>query len=243
MLQVTIWIWLLLLQFSLHNQRSPASIKEDAINKPWRPLPARRINGAQTNKLLALVYVVCGLLNHHMGLSKIFAIYTALVLAYNDFGGGETALRSVYNAAGFSCYLFGGLQVAIGHEISPSPNAHRWVYLMVCILATTIHAQEFRDEEGDNAIGRHTIVTVIGGTSARLFLIAGIAFWSYYIPGWLQLGWLLASGPRLLGVTVAWLTIVGRGKMDTRLDKRMYKSWTLWIVSLSMLPLVKACLQ
>jgi hypothetical protein len=243
MLQVSIWMWLLLLQFSLHNQRHPSAITEDAINKPWRPLPARRIDISQTNKLLVLVYMVSGLLNCYMGLSTVFVIFTALVLIYNDFGGGETALRSVYNAAGFSCFLFGGLRVAIGYDITLSPSAYRWVYLMICILVTTFHAQEFRDEQGDNAIGRCTLITAIGGISARLFLVVAIVFWSYFASSWLQVAWPVATGPGVLGIVVAWLAIVGSGKMDTQLDKRMYKGWTLWIVSISLLPLAKAYLE
>ena len=237
-------MYLLLLQFSLHNQRHPLSITEDSINKPWRPLPSRRITVHQTNKLLLVLYIVLVLVNIYLRIMPLFVIYTAIVFVYNDFGGGGTALRNIYNAAGFACFLSGGLHIALGRGFgNPIPHdAYRWVALMTGILVTTFHAQEFRDARGDNAIGRRTLLTLVGATPARVLLVMAIAFWSFFVPRWLHTAWLVTAGPYLLGAAVSALAMLGAGKMDTRLDRRMYKSWTLWVISLSVLPWLKRVL-
>ena len=45
--KMLLWSWSNLFLFNLHNQRHPSSISEDALNKPWRPIPAGRITSAQ----------------------------------------------------------------------------------------------------------------------------------------------------------------------------------------------------
>ncbi|KAL8724363.1 MAG: hypothetical protein Q9166_007999, partial [cf. Caloplaca sp. 2 TL-2023] len=37
---ILLWTWLNLLPFNINNQRQPAAILEDKINKSWRPLPS-----------------------------------------------------------------------------------------------------------------------------------------------------------------------------------------------------------
>ncbi|PVH93922.1 hypothetical protein DM02DRAFT_603295 [Periconia macrospinosa] len=49
---VVVWLWLLVLQFCIHNQSSRQSIKEDLYNKPWRPLPAGRITIQRSHQVL-----------------------------------------------------------------------------------------------------------------------------------------------------------------------------------------------
>ena len=36
------WVYITLLPFAINNQRVPEAIEEDAINKPWRPMPTGR---------------------------------------------------------------------------------------------------------------------------------------------------------------------------------------------------------
>ena len=47
-----LWTWLNTLVFVLANQRLPDAVTEDALNKPWRPIPAGRITMARTRRLL-----------------------------------------------------------------------------------------------------------------------------------------------------------------------------------------------
>lgn len=49
---VILSVWMDLLVQDISNQRKPASVVEDAGNKPWRPLPSGRINGEDARRLL-----------------------------------------------------------------------------------------------------------------------------------------------------------------------------------------------
>jgi 4-hydroxybenzoate polyprenyltransferase len=66
------WLWLIILQLCLHNQRHTDSIEEDAIKKPWRPLPSKRITEAQVKNVLAGTYIVTALVSWHLGVVTIF---------------------------------------------------------------------------------------------------------------------------------------------------------------------------
>lgn len=50
--------WLNLFIFDIANQRLPASVADDSLNKPWRPLPAKRISPAAAQKLLLLTITI-----------------------------------------------------------------------------------------------------------------------------------------------------------------------------------------
>ncbi|OCL07704.1 hypothetical protein AOQ84DRAFT_274955, partial [Glonium stellatum] len=62
-----LWLWLVILQFCLHNQRQPGSIAKDAINKPWRTLLAKGIFVASVNRILLAVYYVVPLTSYTLG--------------------------------------------------------------------------------------------------------------------------------------------------------------------------------
>lgn len=52
------WLWINLLPFTIDNQRRPASIAEDELNKPWRAMPSRRLTPAQARTLMLCLYPV-----------------------------------------------------------------------------------------------------------------------------------------------------------------------------------------
>lgn len=112
------WLWLMILQFCLQNQRHTNSIEEDAINKPWRPIPSGRI--AQHNAALLLIgtYIVSGIISYHLDVLAIYLVWTALGTAYNDFGGGDHSgmSRNVFCGALFSCTFGGALSISLGPE-------------------------------------------------------------------------------------------------------------------------------
>ena len=64
---VWFWLWLIILKFCLHNQRHTEFIEEDAINKPWRPIPAKRVTQEQAKWLLVGTHVVSGFVSWHLG--------------------------------------------------------------------------------------------------------------------------------------------------------------------------------
>ena len=81
---VTLWTYLNLLIFDIANQRLPSSLFEDSINKPWRPLPARRLSLAQARRsLLFLIPLVVGVCAFLGGLEVTVAMLV-LTWMYND---------------------------------------------------------------------------------------------------------------------------------------------------------------
>jgi 4-hydroxybenzoate polyprenyltransferase len=237
---VVFWLWLVILQCCIHNQRHPNSINEDAINKPWRPLPAERITIKHTTYLLLLVYFVAGTFSYWLGLLPLLVFYTMLVMAYNDFGASDHSglSRAILNGAGFFCFYYGTLHIAVGRGQQLSERAYHWVAIMVSIFSTTIHAQDFRDQKGDRARGRNTIITAIGEVGARWSVVLAVLFWSLATPVWFGIGWKGMIVPGILGSVVMALTLMGMRRKDPGLDAVMYRVWGVWMLSFSLMPLL-----
>lgn len=239
---VSLWVWVVILQFCVQNQRSSGSIAEDAINKPWRPMPTKRLTQVQANYLLTATHIVAVLLSYQLRTMPIFAVYYVLITAYNDFGGGDRSgvSRNLFCGAGFACYCSGALKVALGPDVSISRQAWAWTILYnMGVLASTFHAQEFRDEVGDKARGRRTLVTEFGRTPALWSVIVLVLGWSIYLPlGLFQTKWIVAVLPFTFGVVLVTVAMRAMTVHSNKLDRGLYKLWTLWMFSLCPLPLL-----
>lgn len=238
--QVSLWLWLVILQFCVQNQRSPGSVAEDSINKPWRPIPSGRMTSKQADKLLAVTSLIAAALSLYLNVMHIFVVYLCLITAYNDYGGGNKSgiVRNLFCGAGFSCYFAGALSIAVGPEVSMSYAAWKWTAtIAVGILLTTIHTQEFRDEAGDKARGRRTLVTELGRKPALWTVFTTVVFWSFYTPlGFFTGGWKTAFLPILFGGALLTAASMAYSKEDNKLDRRMYKFWCLWMFGFCPLP-------
>ncbi|KAJ4406909.1 hypothetical protein N0V91_004341 [Didymella pomorum] len=240
---VFVWLWLVILQFCVQNQRSSGSVAEDTINKPWRPIPSGRMTSEQATTLLARINIAAGLLSYCLDVLPIFAVYMCLITAYNDFGGGNKSgiVRNLFCGAGFSCYFGGALSIALGpHAMSTA--AWQWTLTVTFgILATTIQTQEFRDEVGDKARGRRTLVTELGRERAFWTVFASVAFWSVYTPlGFFQGGWTTALLPVLFGCSLLVMATQAYRSGDHKLDRKLYKIWCIWMFGFCPLPLLAA---
>jgi 4-hydroxybenzoate polyprenyltransferase len=177
---ISTWLWLIILQFCLQNQCSTGSPEEDALNKPWRPIPSQRISLGNAKKLLRATHVVAGLTSWYLGTIYPFVAWTALSILYNDLGGSDRSglVRNIFCGGFFTCSFGGALMIALG-PVDMSKDAIQWTLLVCCcILLTTIQTQEFRDEFGDRARGRRTLVTELGRTRALWTVYGTVGFWS-----------------------------------------------------------------
>lgn len=117
------WLWLNSLLFNIANQRLPASILEDAINKPWRPLPSARLDPNQARLLLLIVVPMVFLSSIYLGATVQVLLLLALTWMYNDLGGADDnfIVRNIISALGMICYSSGATTVACGSECELTP--------------------------------------------------------------------------------------------------------------------------
>ncbi|KAJ7152978.1 UbiA prenyltransferase family-domain-containing protein [Mycena filopes] len=176
---VLFWIWLHLLQFDVSNQTLDP--EEDSMNKQDRPLPSKRISLSQAIILRWVLIPACALLSLCYSIETLYssAALVLFTLIYNEMAAhsGHWLVRNTVNAAGFASFEVGATLIA-GYD----PHQLDGVGLLSIaisagIFATTIHAQDFKDTEGDRAIGRRTIPIVLPAI-ARYTVIVPLTMWS-----------------------------------------------------------------
>ncbi|QKX61648.1 uncharacterized protein TRUGW13939_08800 [Talaromyces rugulosus] len=249
-----LWVWLNVLLFSISNQRSEAAMLEDAINKPWRPLPSGRITSTQARRLLFVgIPVVIALSYCFLGAVEETMICLLLTWMYNDLGGADEhfLLRNGVNSAAYFSYGCGTLRIAGGltlHSAWHNGVLKYWLGMASAIILTTLHVQDLKDQEGDRARDRSTVPLAVGDSLARWTITVGVLVWSILAPMY----WLYwapnvlpdrriqspaATIPCILAILVSLRVILWR---DRRSDRSTYRYWSVWLMSIFALPLLAA---
>lgn len=235
-----IWSWTNLLLFNLHNQRHPKAILEDAINKAWRPLPAKRITAAETTYVMYAMYPIVILSSMCSGGLVPCLVEMFCCIWHNEWRGDESPFfKNFLNAVGIACLLAGPLEILVlgsGNSLFRHPCVIQWLALIAFAVLTTVHTQDFRDVDGDKLRGRRTIPLAIGDAPARWIVVIGVLLFSYLAPAFWQLGvagfLLPASTGSVMVFNLLW-------KRTYKGDVLTWKLWPLWITSLFFLPLIK----
>ncbi|OTA98542.1 hypothetical protein M426DRAFT_76935 [Hypoxylon sp. CI-4A] len=231
------WVWLNVFLFSISNQRSKESILEDSINKPWRPLPAGKLNMCQARRLLLIaipfVFAIC---SFYLGAAQETTLCLVLTWMYNDLGGADEhfVLRNMINGAAYFIYGSGALKVAAGYD-SVGFDATLWLAIVSCIVATTMQVQDLKDQDGDRARSRSTAPLDLGDWFCRLSIVLGVALWSaaclsYW--SWPLIGLFVVLS---LGSIVVRRLITLRNAIE---DALTYRWWSIWMISIFFLPLI-----
>jgi 4-hydroxybenzoate polyprenyltransferase len=230
---VWIWLWLMILQFCLQNQRHTNSVEEDLINKPWRPIPAKRISQKNALWLLLCTYALNTVVSWYLDVLPIYVAWTVLGTAYNDLGGGDHSglSRNIFCGALFCCTFGGALSIALGHGHSMTYKAWQWTLMMTFgIIGTTIHTQDFRDEVGDRARGRKTLVLEMKRKPPARSVVLAVTFWSLYPPlVFFRSAWMAAAVLVVFACYLVTVSVQAMNGFDAKRDRRMYKIWCLWI--------------
>lgn len=245
------WVWVNVLLFSISNQRSEDAMVEDAINKPWRPLPAGRINPSQARRLLLMgIPLVVGVCYFYLGATQETIVCLLLTWMYNDLGGADEhfMVRNGVNSAAYFVYGCGAMRVASNLTLDDAlqTGAVQWLGIVSAIILSTMHVQDLKDQEGDRARARSTAPLALGDTVARGTIVGGVLTWSILAPMyWFSsvsvpvascgLGLVAAAIPCLLAVLVSFRVLSWR---DPRSDTITYKYWSIWLMSLFALPLL-----
>ena len=234
------WIWLTLLLVDIANQRHPDSVLEDSLNKPWRPLPSKRLSTSEARRVLLIAIPTVLAVTHFFLPQGMIVTIIAIIgsYMYNDLGGADESflVRNLMNAAAVTCFGAGAALVVCGEQATLNDDAYRWLAIIAAIVTTTMQVQDMEDQEGDRARGRTTMSLLLGDTATRYVIAATVPAWSFVCPAYWRLdawGFIL---PGALGVWIARRTLLTRSVSE---DERTWKLWNSWMVVLYVLPVWK----
>ncbi|KAK8023904.1 hypothetical protein PG993_011970 [Apiospora rasikravindrae] len=230
--QVFLFVWLLLLVSQLSNQSAVGAPEEDALNKPYRPIPAGRISQRQVRqRLMPPAILVALLLSFVLDVHWEAAVFIVLIYVYHDLGGADVPIaRQLLNGAALALLGEGALKLAVypsGGTVNS--EGYAWTCGVGLVVATTVQTQDFRDQEGDAARGRRTLPLVVGDAPARWCTIASMLLWAMLVP------WLCGAGivGYLSSVFTAGIAVVSLAASRTpRADEQSCKLWSVWIANI-----------
>ncbi|KAF2248666.1 hypothetical protein BU26DRAFT_530784 [Trematosphaeria pertusa] len=231
------WTWINLLGEVVANQRRAGSIIEDTINKPWRPLPSKRLTPDEARHLLLWILPSSYLAGVVLGGSDASVALMVFSYMYNDLGGANEnwLLRNLLNACGLSSFSFGAAQVAWGPRSTLSKTVYAWIAILAAVISSTVQLQDLPDIEGDKARGRRTMPLIYGDTPVRWSVCIPALFWSFYCPFYWNLDLFGYLPSLLLGSIIAARTLIAR---YSEADAVTWKLWCAWMGILYLLPLL-----
>ncbi|KAI9059890.1 hypothetical protein FKP32DRAFT_1679428 [Trametes sanguinea] len=223
---VVFWVWLHVLQFDVSNQTLDPD--EDAMNKRDRPLPAKRITFEKAILLRWLLVPTCWLLSSLYSRQTLYAsiALVALTIIYDELGAHRQhwLIRNLVNALGFASFEVGATLVAGIDPRRLDSIALLSVIASTGIFATTIHTQDFKDTEGDRAIGRQTI-PIVFGKFAKYTVIVPMTLWSIGLAHMWCLDTLPALAFLMLGLFVGQRYLVGHTVPEYQTAFYWYNVW------------------
>ncbi|KAK7975793.1 hypothetical protein PG989_014256 [Apiospora arundinis] len=234
--QVVFFNWSNLLVFDLANQRLPESVREDALNKPWRPIPRGLVTSVQARRAMLLGMPLIAGANYFLGVGVETALLFVLTWIYNDLQGGDEnwVCRNIIIAAAFYLYNSGSVKVACSNTSAITDVGAAWTIMVSGVILSTMHVQDLKDQQGDSARGRRSAPLVLGDALARWTLAIPICIWSYFCVRFWDVGLAAGFAVVLLGVIVATRCVGYSGRQS---DRRTWELWALWLAALYMLPL------
>ncbi|KAL9015486.1 MAG: hypothetical protein Q9185_007119 [Variospora sp. 1 TL-2023] len=232
---VMLFNWSNVLIFDLANQRYPESVKEDRLNKPWRPLPAGRISLEQTRRLMLLMVLVVLALNFFIGAERETVLLFILTWLYNDLKGGDEVVRDLIIAVAFAFYNHGSLNLATKARTEISEQGYTWIALISGVILTTMQIQDLKDMPGDSQRGRRTLPLIFGHITSRWMIAICILLWS------LSCALFWHSHPSAYVMTISLGGLVAYRVLrwqSADADSRTWKLWCMWTAALYALPLL-----
>ena len=236
--RVALWIWINLLPFAIDNQRQPAAMLEDSVNKPWRPMPSKRVHPEQAKVWMLSLYPLAIIASMYVGGIRQCLALALLGVWYNDLRGADAHcfVRNIINACGFVCYASGAMEVALAQPLPASTTLISWFAVIAAMVFTSVHSQDMADQEGDQLRGRKSVPLTIGDELSRWTIAVFVSAFSLFSPWFWGLALWAYLCPVILGAIVSLRSLVNRSVMD---DKITFRLWNLWMVAIYCLPLVK----
>ena len=235
---VACWVWINLLPFAINNQRQSEAIAEDSINKPWRPLPSKRLSQDEAQHIMLVFYVIAIGVSYSLGGFKQCLAGVLLGAWYNSFRGSDSdfVIRNLLNALGFLGFTSGALEVALSQPLPLNSRLVSWFGLLAFVVFTTVHTQDIEDQAGDRARTRRTVPIVIGDGPARWSVAVAMVFWAYACPKFWSITLPASTLFMIYSVIIASRYLVLRRLKD---DKVSFRMWNAWMVCVYVLPFLK----
>ncbi|KAJ7256351.1 UbiA prenyltransferase family [Mycena rebaudengoi] len=229
-----IWQELHLLAFQIKNQIN--GIEEDRISKPTRPLPAGRLT-VQSAQRIYLTLVVLSLWSSAIhGLLACSMLHLVSMVVYNEGGlSHHWVFKSFLGSAGYMSYCW-GMTVIFDPGKPLSRNSIIAVALSGLIFTTTGHAQDFRDRDGDLAIGRKTLAIVLPQSFARWSLTALILAWTVGLVYFWTPPTVVATGFFALALYTTTNYVRDHSQVADRVS---YWWYNIWLIVAHILPVFK----
>ncbi|KAI1435210.1 UbiA prenyltransferase family-domain-containing protein [Xylaria sp. CBS 124048] len=230
--------WYNVFIFDVANQRSAESIQEDLINKVWRPIPMGKVTAMQARRILLVAIPLAILLNYQLGVRRQGFIILVLTWMYNDLRGGDEVVRDLVISVAYGMFNSASLEIAVGGgeytDITISRDGMIWTFMISAIILTTMQVQDLKDQAGDRTRGRQTIVLWMGERFSRNSIAFFVCLWSaaclfFWRPR--LCGCLL---PASSGAMTAYRVLA---KKTPKEDATTWRYWSLWTVTLYLLPI------
>ena len=107
------WTWIHLLQLCVSNQSLDS--EEDALNKPWRPIPSRLMSVDRARALRWILLPSCLFLSLCLGTTWPSISLLLATLAYHELQfDSHVVLRNLCNAWGYASFNAGAAMIASG---------------------------------------------------------------------------------------------------------------------------------
>jgi 4-hydroxybenzoate polyprenyltransferase len=237
---IILWIWIALLGEVISNQRLAGSVIEDSINKPWRPLPSKRVTPDDARSLLLWILPISYLVGIVIGGSDASVALMVFSYMYNDLhGANESWLwRNLLNALGLSSFSIGAAEVAWGPDTVLSDTVYAWVAILGGVIISTVQLQDLPDVEGDRARDRKTMMRSYSEASVRWSICIPTLFWSFYCPFFWGLNGVGYIPSLVLGFVIIVRLLI---KRHPAADLITWRLWCTWMGTLYSLPLLVTC--
>lgn len=230
-----------LLVFDLANQRTPESVAEDKLNKPWRPIPSGLITMNQARRLMLAAVPATLALNYVLGVWRQGVFILILTWLYNDLRGGDEAFaRELIISVAYGLFNNGSLEIAMNgsgntQRYTSSPEGILWTAIISGVILTTMQVQDLKDMEGDRGRGRKTIAIFLGEPVSRGSIAFFVCFWSWACTRFWHLGAVGSALSWVAAVNVALRVLLVRGRPKE--DARTWRMWCVWHATLYLLPI------
>ena len=219
---------------------SPQQIKEDLLNKPWRPLPTGRLSADQTRRIMIAMIPIVLVINALLGVGRETALLLILTWLYNDLKGGDEIIRDLIIAIAFAFYNHGSLTLATNRDTEINGQGYLWIAIVSGVILTTMQVQDLKDQAGDRERGRLTIPLALGEGFSRRMIAGCVVGWSVFcVCFWRLERWVdVLAG--FMGGLVAIRVLWWRSACD---DSRTWKLWCAWTAALYALPIISGTLE